>query len=54
MRTTPMGWGLLPNVRVRDNCTKDDLGPARGTVIAAILGLACWATIFIIGQWMFA
>jgi hypothetical protein len=44
---------FFSNVRVRDNCTKDDLGPARGAVIAAILGLACWTTFFIIGQWIF-
>jgi hypothetical protein len=44
---------FFPIVRLRDNSPKDDLGPARGVVIAAILGLAFWTTLFIIGQWMF-
>ena len=45
---------FLPKVRVRDNRPKDDLGPARGVVIAGILGLAFWTTLFIIGLWMFS
>jgi hypothetical protein len=33
--------------------SNDDLGPARGTIIAAIAGLSVWASVFVIAYWIF-
>jgi hypothetical protein len=37
----------------RCRAPKDDLGPARGAIIAAIAGLSIWASIFVIAHWIF-
>ena len=44
---------FFPNVRTRDFRPQDDLEPARGVLIAWIIGLSFWITIFILGQWIF-
>lgn len=37
----------------RPGRVKDDLGPARGTIIAAMAGLSVWASVFVIAYWIF-
>jgi hypothetical protein len=43
---------LLYFPKTRRDRLRDDLGIARGLVIAVILGAAVWATMFMFGQWL--
>jgi hypothetical protein len=46
--------GRLLYLPKRRRIPKDDLGPARGTVVATIAGLSVWASIFAAAHWIFS